>query len=432
MLKYNLNSDTSQAKMCQSTRKATHRKKRVICVPCELKKHQNIVKNAEKYRAFLDKLIKDLPELFPTEINQGYLMKDLRYSSKLKVYQRRILVKGITYTIKPSCLMPYLTGLTNEVEKGLYLRQFNIPYEALSYVFGHDAMYWYRLETHLGYYELVGSTIKDKKQLPNHLVADEKHTRIKGEKAYIATTCAKECVLGVSVVKKADEKCLTQAYGVFKDEAKQLDPNYSPQTVNVDGWKATENAWLNLFSQVSIILCFFHVFLSFKQKATKKTKIIFSTLSEKLWNCYKASNRSSFSQRVRRLYEWAIKNNLPETLLDRIDKFKKNLSSFQITYQHPQAYRTSNLLDRLMVRMDRRLFDTQYFHGTLKQAELGIRAWALIHNFAPSTAITIRKPNGWQSPAEYLNQQSYHQNWLHNLLVSAHIAERKPPPPKAL
>jgi hypothetical protein len=50
----------------------------------------------KKYRAFLDKLIKDLPELFPTEINQGYLMKDLRYSSKLKVYQRRILVKGIT------------------------------------------------------------------------------------------------------------------------------------------------------------------------------------------------------------------------------------------------------------------------------------------------------------------------------------------------
>jgi len=42
-----------------------------------------------------------------------------------------------------------------------------------------------------------------------------------------------------------------------------------------------------------------------------------------------------------------------------------------------------------MVRMDHRLFDTQYFHGTLQQAELGIRAWALIHNFAPSTAGTI-------------------------------------------
>ncbi len=34
-----------------------------------------------------------------------------------------------------------------------------------------------------------------------------------------------------------------------------------------------------------------------------------------------------------------------------------------------------------MVRIDHRLFDdTQYFHGTLQQAEFGIRAWALIHN----------------------------------------------------
>ena len=67
--------------------------------------------------------------------------------------------------------------------------------------------------------------------------------------------------------------------------------------------------------------------------------------------------------------------------------------------------------------MDHRLFDTQYFQGTLQQAELGIRAWALIHNLAPSTAVTIRKHNGWQSPAEHLNQHCYHNNWLHNLLV---------------
>jgi len=85
-----------------------------------------------------------------------------------------------------------------------------------------------------------------------------------------------------------------------------------------------------------------------------------------------------------------------------------------------------------MVRMDHRLFDTQYFHGTLQQAQLGIRAWALIHNFAPSTAVTIRKYNGWQSPAERLNQHRYHHNWLHNLLVSAHQAQRKQAPPKAL
>lgn len=74
-------------------------------------------------------------------------------------------------------------------------------------------------------------------------------------------------------------------------------------------------------------------------------------------------------------------------MLYKITKLKNNITFFQITYDHPKAYRTSNLLDRLMVRMDHRLFDTQYFHGTLNQAELGIRTWTLIHNFAPSTAL---------------------------------------------
>ena len=412
--------------------KASLRQKRVICVPCELKKHQTIVKNAIKYRAFLDQLIKDSPELFPSDINLGYLMKDLHNERKLKVYQRRIVVKGKAYTIKPSCVMPYMAGYTSEVEKGLYFRQFNVPYEALAYGFGHDAMYWYRLETRLGRYNLVGSTIKESDKLPEHLVADEKHTRINGKKAYVATTCAQECVLGVSIALQVDEKSLTKAYQIFKDEALRLNPNYSPKTVNVDGFLATEKSWLNLFPQISLIFCFFHLFLSLKRKVTKDTKNIFSVLAEKLWNCYKAPYKSSFSQRVRRLYEWAIKKELSEAILNKIQRFKSKLTFFKTTYQYPQAYRTSNLLDRLMVRMDHRLFDTQYFHGTITQAELGIRAWALIHNFAPSTAVTIRKHHGWQSPAERLNQQAYHKNWLHNLLVSAHRAVRKLTPPNPL
>ena len=342
-------------------------------------------------------MIEESPELFPKEINQGYLMKDRRYSNKLKVYQRRILVNSTTYTIKPSCCMPYMTGLTEEVEKALYFRQFNVPYEALAYAFGHDAMYWYRLETQLGRYPLVGSTIKEPEQLPEHLVADEKHTKLQGQKAYIATTCAQECVLGVSISKKADEKSLTEAYRVFKDEAEQLNPDYSPKTVNVDGWKATLNAWVKLFPQVFIIYCFLHVFLGLKQKSTKHTKAIFTTLSDKWWNCYQACHKSTFAQRARRLYEWAVKNNIPPAMLDKIIKFKQNITNYQVAYQYPNAYRTSNLLDRLMVRMDHRLFDPQYFHGTLQQAQLGIRAWALIHNFAPSTAVTIRKHNGWLS-----------------------------------
>jgi len=90
------------------------------------------------------------------------------------------------------------------------------------------------------------------------------------------------------------------------------------------------------------------------------------------------------------------------------------------------------MVDRLMQRMDHHLFATQFFHGSLYSAELGIRAWALILNFAPSNPMTVAKHNGLQSPAERLNHRSgYSENWLENLLISASKGFR-PFPQKAL
>jgi len=36
------------------------------------------------------------------------------------------------------------------VERGLYLRQRGVPFDARAYLFGHDAMSWYRAEVALG------------------------------------------------------------------------------------------------------------------------------------------------------------------------------------------------------------------------------------------------------------------------------------------
>jgi hypothetical protein len=100
---------------------------------------------------------------------------------------------------------------------------------------------------------------------------------------------------------------------------------------------------------------------------------------------------------------------------------RQHIADYKSAYDHPNALRTSNMLDRLMQRMDRHLFSTQYFHGTKPAAELSIRGWALIQNFAPSNPRTIHMHNGFQSPAERLNKFQYNENWLHNLLISASL-----------
>ncbi|MGE5754941.1 MAG: hypothetical protein ACM35G_04375, partial [Planctomycetaceae bacterium] len=95
-------------------------------------------------------------------------------------------------------------------------------------------MYWHRLERSLGRFSLVGTTVKDPERLPPHLVADEKHTTLAGKKIYLAATAGGGCCLGLALAVKADQDDLTSAYGVFRDEARDLDPEYRPQTVNTD------------------------------------------------------------------------------------------------------------------------------------------------------------------------------------------------------
>src|SRR5207247_1010642 len=85
------------------------------------------------------------------------------------------------------------TGRTHDVDDALFLRRLHVPCWAIAHVFGRDAMYWYRLEQGLGRFSLVGTTVKNPERLPKDLVADEKHSWLKGERVYIATTAAQDC-----------------------------------------------------------------------------------------------------------------------------------------------------------------------------------------------------------------------------------------------
>lgn len=209
-----------------------------------------------------------------------------------------------------------------------------------------------------------------------------------------------------------------QGYGVFKNEAQRVSSEYSPLTVTTDGWEATQNAWQTLFPSIVLYRSFLQVFISLR-KLKNKFKLIDFDFASKLWHCYQAPESIPFSQRIRRLNEWAYSNDLPSCVCEKLEKLRQHGAKFQIAYEYPNAPRTSNMTDRIMRRMDRHLFNTQYFHGSSDAAELTIRGYALIENFAPSNPYTIKKHNGWQSPAERLNQFRYHKNWLQNLLISA-------------
>jgi len=414
------------------TQKTTLRKNRTIVLPFDQVKYMAAIEDFQKFRKMLDEFIEKHPELFPDGIQNGYRMKDVRRPKKLNVPVRRIAVDSIPYTVKPSFVMPYNTAFTNVVDKPLFLRKVNVPFWSLTYAFGKNDMYWHRMELSLGRNSIVGTTVKSPELIPKDIAADEKHSRLKGKKVFVPTTVGGQCILGASVSEDAGERGLKKGYGVFKEEALNLNPEYAPKSVNTDGWKATMKVWICLFPGISVICCFLHVFIKIRDRCSKKYGALFKTAADKIWNCYEAASKASFSQRVRRLCDWAGGEGIPEAISKPIKKLRENLSSYSKAYDLQGCHRTSNMIDRLMQRMDRHLSSTFYFHGSLEAAELSIRGWALIHNFAPYNPRTVKEHDGWKSPAEWLNKSRYHENWLQNLLISASMGGFRHAPPNPL
>lgn len=232
------------------------------------------------------------------------------------------------------------------------------------------------------------------------------------------------CFLGVAVALSAEAKALGKAYGNFRQEALALNPDYRPKSVNTDGWEGTQKAWKTLFPEITLILCFLHVVLGIQKRCRRSPA--FHLLSDKLWHLYESWNRREFSQRLRRLCEWASAPDtmLPEAAVQKVLGLKAKAAQLRVTFALPQAARTSNQVDRLINYQDRILYAMQYFHGSLPRANQALRAMALLWNFHPyCRKVQVLAPHRL-SPFEDLNGFRYHDHWLRNLLIASSLNGR--------
>ena len=128
--------------------KVNKRSNKTICLPFDSKEYyQSCIEDAETFRQFLLSSYAQYPELFPSDFVMGFKFNGFVASKKQDGFlMRRIKLKNKAedcYQIRPSSMMPYQIAETKEVEKALYLRHWGVPFDALAYVFGHDAMFWY-------------------------------------------------------------------------------------------------------------------------------------------------------------------------------------------------------------------------------------------------------------------------------------------------
>lgn len=391
-----------------------------ICLPIGQDEYAALVADPGRFRGWLDQSFRAWPELFPTGFRDGYRLKDIRTSARVGFRLRRVRLTatGESFSIRPSFLLPYMVGRTSTTQGPLFLRAFGVPFWALARVFGKTPMYWYRLEISLGRNSIAGTTVR-RADLPEHLLADEHHQTRDGDKNYIATTVGGGCCLGAALAPTANTEDLTAAYGVFRQEAHDIREGYQPETVSVDGWASTHQAWQALFPVVVLLRCFLHGWLNIRSRG--KLSPAFTELSRRVWEAFHAPDRRCFAQRLRRLAEWARGQEWSAWLLEQVEKLCGRATEYGVAYHHPGGHRTSNMLDRVMRGMSRYFDDGQHLHGSPEACGRHVRAWALLQNFRPWGPEATRANDGWRSPAERLNGYRYHDDWLQNLQVSASL-----------
>ena len=203
--------------------------------------------------------------------------------------------------------------------------------------------------------------MRDSDKLPKALVPDEKHTASNGQKTYIATTAGGECVLGAAMRPSAGAKDLLQAYGQFKTEALNVDPDYQPDSATTDGWPATINPWLARFPSVTMILCFRHAFIKIRS-CGKRLGDTYFELCTKVGAVYHCASADEFHPQMADLAIWALEHLPDGPTLNAVIKLCLKYESFAKAYAHPTAHRTSNMVDRHMGAMDRYLVAGHFFH----------------------------------------------------------------------
>lgn len=422
---------------------------REIVIPVTLDAYLEAIEDNEAFRSLLAGCYAKHPECFPPAFENGFGFKDFKESSKMNIRIRRIRVgfgsKEYFYRVVPANIMPYMTGRTEDVEKPLFLRKFNVPYWALEYTFGRSACYYWRLERRMGMASIAGSltghidaesddtgeVARCECSLPEDIACDEKHAKYLGKKAYVTVSAGGGCVLGAELTEGADKASLVEGYSVLRNEIEAAAPGHEIKSINTDGYTSTTAAIPEVWGKtIVLITCILHLYIAIRDGCKKKYREQFEEVADDFWNCYDAQTKGGFAQRWSAFIKKCESRSeeLPERIIGKLSRAnERKLANYKAWYDRPEGHRTSSAVDRVMGSLNRRLFAMRHLRGHFVNSRLLLRAWAHLHNFAPWNPHTIKQKNA-RCPAEHLTKKRYRDNWLENFRVASSSAGCQPSP----
>ena len=109
----------SSSSLKNKSKPRRRRKPKSICLPFAAEEYQRCLDDHVYCRQYIMEKYERFPELFPAALSEGFTFHGFLASKKQDLIQRRIQLKANDeqYQIRPSFMMPYMIGSTQEVEK---------------------------------------------------------------------------------------------------------------------------------------------------------------------------------------------------------------------------------------------------------------------------------------------------------------------------
>jgi hypothetical protein len=254
---------------------------------------------------------------------------------------------------------------------------------------------------------------------PSYAGEDEKFLKQNGEKSYTSGLVDHryDLVWWLDYVFATDQQTIEPSLRVLCRYLKQHPTWHNFKGITGDSWSATKNAFLSICPATVLAECLLHPLLKFEEEVARYARYNsvppeeVALLKEAFFNGLFADTLRDFEDGLTEL------ENSPEfahpILFDRVGSLRRKQVGLTVHFSDPNLALTSNPIDRLFKRLERKFASRQQFR-TERSGRATLTAWAIVYNFR---RFGIGANRLGQAPAELAGVELHGLPWFQFILI---------------
>lgn len=220
---------------------------------------------------------------------------------------------------------------------------------------------------------------------PTAFLEDEKFVSEAGHQTYIAAITHQDIIWWAAYLQTTDEVSLSDAFAGYKKAVRGYFPRYVPRVALTDGYKPSQAALVNTFSNIAIDECVLHAqrqvqtdLATYRRRHPEIPEEFIESAGTRVWKALSESrNLYQFSQRLRRVRE-SFKGD--PLMVGRIDKLMRRRQRLTEHLRRRGVPQTSVGIDQKFKWLNRKYVQMQSFMSNLGGTAFA-NAWAVARNF---------------------------------------------------